>query len=38
MREVREYDGAMRRFLAKRPGKLGPTGQRYSTRDDQPVR
>ena len=32
MREVREYDQAMRRFLAKRPVKLGRPGQRYATR------
>lgn len=34
MREVREYDEAMRRFLAKRPVKLGRPGQRYATRAD----
>jgi hypothetical protein len=32
MREVREYDEAMRRFLAKRPVELGRPGQRYATR------
>jgi hypothetical protein len=34
MQEVREYDDAMRRFLAKRPVKLGRPGQRYATRDE----
>jgi hypothetical protein len=34
MREVREYDDAMRRFLAKRPVKLGRSGQRFATRDE----
>ncbi len=34
MREVREYDEAMRRFLAKRPVRLGRPGQRYATRDE----
>jgi len=34
MREVREYDEAMRRFLAKRPVKLGRIGQRYPARDE----
>ena len=33
MQEVREYDNAMRRFLAKRPVKLGRAGQRYATRE-----
>lgn len=32
MREAREYDEAMRRFLAKRPVELGRSGQRYATR------
>ncbi len=32
MQEVREYDEAMRRFLGKRPVKLGRPGQRYPTR------
>jgi hypothetical protein len=32
MRDVRGYDEAMRRFLAKRPVKLGRPGQRYATR------
>lgn len=32
MREVHEYDEAMRRFLAKRPVKLGRPGQRFPTR------
>ena len=34
MQEAREYDAAMRRFLAKRPVKLGRPGQRYATRDE----
>lgn len=34
MQEVREYDEAMRRFLAKRPVKLGRPGQRYATREE----
>jgi hypothetical protein len=34
MQEVREYDEAMRRFLAKRPARLGRPGQRYPTRDE----
>jgi hypothetical protein len=34
MKEVREYDEAMRRFLAKRPVKLGRPGQRYASRDE----
>jgi hypothetical protein len=34
MREVREYDEAMRRFLAKRPVKLGRAGQRYAAREE----
>jgi hypothetical protein len=34
MREVREYDQAMRRFLAKQPVRLGRPGQRYPTRDE----
>jgi hypothetical protein len=33
MREVREYDDAMRRFLAKGPVRLGRSGQRYATRE-----
>ena len=32
MQEVREYDEAMRRFLAKRPVRLGRPGQRYAAR------
>jgi hypothetical protein len=32
MRDLREYDQAMRRFLAKRPVELGRAGQRYATR------
>ena len=35
MQEVREYDEAMRRFLAKRPVKLGRAGRRYPTRDER---
>jgi hypothetical protein len=34
MQEVREYDEAMRRFLAKRPVKLGRSRQRYATREE----
>jgi hypothetical protein len=34
MQEVREYDAAMRRFLAKRPVKLGRPGQRYARREE----
>lgn len=34
MQQVREYDEAMRRFLAKRPVRLGRPGQRYPTRDE----
>lgn len=34
MQEVRDYDEAMRRFLAKRPVKLGRPGQRYATREE----
>jgi hypothetical protein len=33
MRESREYDEAMRRFLAKAPVRLKRAGQRYATRD-----
>ena len=34
MQEVREYDEAMRRFLAKRPVKLARSAQRYATREE----
>jgi hypothetical protein len=34
MHEMREYDEAMRRFLARKPVRLGRSGQRYPTRDD----
>jgi hypothetical protein len=34
MQEVREYDNAMRRFLAKRPVRLARPGQRYATREE----
>jgi hypothetical protein len=33
MRESREYDEAMRRFLAKPPVRLKRGGQRYAARD-----
>lgn len=33
MREVREYDEAMRRFLAKKPVRLTRNGQRYPKRN-----
>jgi len=34
MHDSREYDEAMRRFLAKAPVRLKRTGKRYPTRDD----
>jgi hypothetical protein len=34
MVELRDYDHAMRRFLAKAPVKLRRSGQRYPTRDE----
>jgi len=34
MRESREYDEAMRRFLAKAPVRLKRAGTRYPTRDE----
>jgi Family of unknown function (DUF6364) len=34
MQEVREYDEALRRFLAKGPVKLGRPGQRHATREE----
>jgi hypothetical protein len=34
MRESREYDEAMRRFLSKHPVKLKRSGDRYPTRDE----
>lgn len=34
MQEDREYDEAMRRFLAKGPVKLGRPGQRYAAREE----
>ena len=40
MREVRDYDAAMRRFMAKRPVMLRRAGERFPTRDelyDRPV-
>jgi hypothetical protein len=33
MQEAREYDEAMRRFLAKKPVRLSRSGQRYPKRD-----
>ena len=33
MREVHEYDDAMRRFLAKKPVRLKRAGARYATRE-----
>jgi hypothetical protein len=35
MLESREYDEAMRKFLAKRPVKLNRAGGRYPTRDER---
>jgi hypothetical protein len=34
MRETREYDRAMRGFLAEKPTKLKRPGERYLTRDE----
>ena len=34
MRESREYDEAMRRFLAEKPVKLKGTAERYLTREE----
>lgn len=34
MHEAREYDDAMRRFLARRPTRLKRTGDRYARRED----
>jgi len=34
MRESREYDAAMRRFLAKKPVRLKRPSTRYATRDE----
>jgi len=34
MRESREYDEAMRRFLAKAPVRLKRAGARYPSRDE----
>ncbi len=34
MRESREYDEAMRRFLAKAPTRLKRAGKRYPARDE----
>lgn len=34
MREAREYDRAMRGFLAEKPRKLKKPGERYLTRDE----
>jgi len=34
MRESREYDEAMRQFLARRPIKLKRPGERYPTREE----
>jgi hypothetical protein len=33
MQEAREYDEAMRRFLAKKPVRLTRNGQRYPKRN-----
>jgi hypothetical protein len=33
MREAHEYDGAMRRFLAKEPVRLKASGQHYASRE-----
>ena len=35
MREYREYDDAMRRFLAKHPVRLNRLGGTYPTRDER---
>ena len=34
MRESREYDEAMRRFLARRPVRLKREGERYPSREE----
>ena len=34
MREAREYDEAMRRFLGRAPVRLKPAGKRYPSRAD----
>lgn len=34
MREVRDYNEAMRRFLSKKPVKMKPVGERYPTREE----
>jgi len=34
MREAREYDEAMQRFLAKKPRRLSQPGTRYPRRED----
>jgi hypothetical protein len=34
MKELREYDEAMRRFLTKKPVRLKRSGARYATRDE----
>jgi plasmid stability protein len=34
MKESREYDEAMRRFLAKKPVRLKRPGAQYATRDE----
>jgi len=34
MRESREYERAMREYLAKRPTRLKTRGSRYPTRDE----
>jgi hypothetical protein len=34
MQEARDYERAMRQFLATKPVKLGRPGQRYPTRDE----
>ena len=34
MHESREYDEAMRRFLARKPVRLKRAGGRYATRDE----
>ncbi len=33
MREAREYEAAMQRYVAKQPAVLKPAGKRYATRD-----
>lgn len=34
MREARDYNEAMRRYLSKKPVKMKPVGGRYPTREE----